>query len=312
MKKILFVMIIASICACNNLQLQQSIVPAKVDTAATVIHPTVKTKIGIMPFLTARSYQSSVTRDGINYQQWHEQPALIKRISAYNQDSVIININNRNEDLSLATFIHDTVDLKKQVVELYNQIHFKYIVVENENDNLKYFHPDVDSYINEVTAIVHALAPYGVKVSNGGFIAIRLWYYDQTKDIEFLANDLTPTQQYMYKHGAYSSIIDDTKKQLDAFAKLKGFTAFNLHNLYLSSTTELPGLYRMITYIKNLKGLPVISNEAGYFVKDPSILSGLVKLARDNSFEWLILYNGDGAAGKANKIDQPTFNQVIK
>ena len=234
-----------------------------------LIHFSHAQMFGIMPNATANAYGVHVTRANLDLNNLSK--SAVKRLNGF--DTLFINTIGT---ISVKNFSNATSQINA----------FKWIIGNEEDVNPTDFAP-----YEAQLSIAAALNPE--KVTNGGLTQLRLWYAYQTRDTDFFNNNLTPFQKYVLQKitPAQIKIYTDYINFLKA---LPNFPYINIH-LYLYNANELPGIKRMIEYLKSYTGKDIIITECGAYSQEQEqdILNGFVQLAYDEHIAVMIFYNGN-------------------
>lgn len=244
-----------------------------------------KPRIGIMPFSTAAAYNAGVTRDRIVCDAGINQPGNLKRLLAYNPDSVLINVIHGSNYFSALP-------------------QFKYVIIGNEEDSLN---ANLEGIEKELTDAIAKMP--NSNITNGGLIGVRLWYYNQTHDEDFLNTCITSSWKNKMKQGKIDFV--SLNKYYDFLRDLKGLYAVNIHSLYVSNANEFEGLKRMIIYLKNYMKKELLTTECGIYVNDVSLLKGLVNMCRHTGMLAMIIYSGKPGYDKAQPVSEQDFKTVL-
>ncbi len=246
-------------------------------------------KIGIYPSSIQEKYHCTVGRRVVY--------ASTFRGGAPYADDILLTVCNNQ----LHGYTRDPFVFAERTKKIYNALQPELIVIENEEQ----LRGDIAIYCNELQAASDALPG---KVTNGGFTLPELsyFYWNITRDSDFFTHNIPTNQKQPLLDGLRLDAIDKVAYEMSVLKRLQ-IAAVNIH-WYIGFANQTPGLIRMIDYVKEWTGKPVVSNEAGVY--EPGLLKDCVNVSRETEMEWLILYSGNGKDGNAQPITKTDFDAI--
>ncbi len=246
-------------------------------------------RIGIYPSQVQEKYHCTVGRRVV-------YASTFRGGTPYADDILLTVCNNQ-----LHGYTRDPFIFAERTKKIYNALQPELIVIENE----ELLRGDIAIYCNELQAASDALPG---KVTNGGLTLPELsyWYWNLTRDSEYFTHNIPSNQKDALVAGLRLEAIDKVAYEMSVLKRLQ-IASVNVH-YYIAFANQVPGLVRMINYVKEWTGKPAVSNEAGVY--SPELLKDCVEVAKQTGMDWLILYSGSGKDGQAAAITKTDFDSI--
>lgn len=213
-------------------------------------------------------------------------------------DTVLLNVDwNWNH-----TYGKDSARYGVKCLQIYNRLHPKMIVCENE----ELLHGDLTQYIKNLKAAAWRLGAN--KVTNGGITMLELgkWYYKVTGDTGYLNRNCTAPVKAGLLAGDFDSDSSRVHSLLLAIKNTPTITLWNVH-FYFGYPQQCQGIVRCIKYVNTFTGKRAMSNEFGTYSSVAAMKDSAISITRQTKMYWGVVYSGTGMIGKSVPWTQTAF-----
>lgn len=214
----------------------------------------------------------------------------------------VLSIRNTPSEMSAASPVSDVAAFKRTVGEILDQYKPALAVAENEEDVTRYWSGTPDQYIAELEAVCEVAHQHDTKCANGGITytgATWLTYnhYLETGETDkaesFAQRGLDKSQQGRLSSPqglqAMQQVVDHEMSLVSRY-KDAGVDYVNIHWYQ----ADAQAFEETVRYIKQLTGLPVITNEIGEkFIPDPNVVTGLLAAVLDLKLPMAVWFSAD-------------------
>jgi hypothetical protein len=178
------------------------------------------------------------------------------------------------------------------------------LVVENEEDTPTYWTGSPDQYVQELRAACEVSHSMGIPCANGGLVSVGVsWLVyqhllDTHRDDEaraFVDHGLQPFQKIHLDSPDYIRGIADDELRLVKSYPEAGIDYINFH-WYVADDV---GFQDAVDVMKELSGLPAISNEIGQHDTDPNAVVRMMDKVIELNVPYAVWFSSDGRLAKA-------------
>jgi hypothetical protein len=219
----------------------------------------------------------------------------------------VLSIRNSADERRPAGAVANIDSFKKSVGEILDQYKPALAVVENEENTTTYFTGTPQDYMTELKAVCEVAHSRHIPCTNGGLLMASVtWlvyfhYLDsgqtsqaqsfRTKGLESFQQQrlATPTGEQMGRQ-----VVDRTMQFLKLY-KAAGADYMNIH--WYGSDPD--ALRQAVGYMKELTGLPVITNEIGQRNLEPAVTTGLMNMVVQLKLPIAVWFSSDATLAKA-------------
>jgi hypothetical protein len=177
------------------------------------------------------------------------------------------------------------------------------LVVENEEDTTTYWTGTPEQYDAELEAACEVSHSKGIPCTNGGLVSVgaswlvyqHLLDTDPTEAQDFADHGLQSFQRAHLQDPGYVRSIADAEMALVKSYRDTGIDYMNIH-WYMPDPV---GFHDAVTVMKELSGLPVISNEMGQHDTDPDAVVQMLDEVIELKVPYAVWFSSDGRLSKA-------------
>ena len=242
------------------------------------------------------------------------------KASAYQQAGFAVLLNIRNAAIPAAA-VKDMEAFKRSVGTIIDTDHPDLIVIENEENNPRFYVGTADEYVAELQAAIDVAHAKGMKVADGGITSIpaafltwkHLWDTGDRARADVFAQTAfayargtgqrllptLPTQAHPDRPVVLGKSLEKTVPMVQALIaafKTMDLDYVNFH-WYESDSRATASLRDIVAYLKEATGKQVISNEFGQLDMASETMTSLLTGMHDLGLPYLVWFSGDDPNG---------------
>ena len=211
---------------------------------------------------------------------------------------LVLNVNSSSAaNKSQTPFATDTANYKTRLQYQLSLMMHKpvLLVIENEENNLRFHSGAAQDYINQLQAAATVAHANKVAVTNGGITfpavlyLVYLDYIEHGKKKE--AADLQQRSSVSFAAKWLTGRKDFLQQLIAGYAK-SDIDYVNFH--WYGKNGDTQSLTEVVNYLQRITGKPAISNEIGQQDNSPQTVKAILQTCRSLGMRYAIWYSGDG------------------
>jgi hypothetical protein len=219
----------------------------------------------------------------------------------------VLTIRNSPDERTASSPVSDLGSFKRAVGEILDQYRPAVAVVENEENTPQYFSGSAQDYATELGAVCEVAHSKHIPCTNGGLLMASVTWVVY---FHYLDSGQTALAQSYAKRGLQSFQQqrlagpggEQNGRQVAALTtgflkRYKGAGADYLNIHWYGSDAQ--ALQETVAYMKDLSGLPVITNEIGQRNLDPEVTTGLMSMVVRLRLPIAVWFSSDAILAKA-------------